>query len=67
MTSALRQYKNSTVKQGLKYLKMSTTHRGTMEGPKAPSEAWRRGVPRGGVWGAPPQYGGLGALPPEIF
>jgi len=45
-----------------------------MEGPKAPSEAWRREAPecRGG-WGlergavAPPQYGGLRALPPEKF
>jgi len=43
-----------------------------MEGPKAPSEARSAGVPRvvgsaslgrGAV--APPQYGGLGALPPE--
>ena len=50
------------------------TQRGTMEGPKAPSEARRREAPecregwglgRGAV--APPQYGGLGALPPENF
>ena len=30
------------------------TQRGTMEGPKAPSEAWRREAPEcrgGGVWG----------------
>jgi len=38
-----------------------------MEGPKAPSEARRReeGLGRGAV--ALPQYGGLGALPPENF
>jgi len=50
------------------------TQRETMERPKAPSEARRREAPecRGG-WGlgrgavAPPQYGGLGALPPENF
>ena len=42
-----------------------------MEGPKVPSEARRREAPRG--WGlrrgavAPPQYGGLGAMPPEKF
>jgi len=47
-----------------------------MEGPKAPSpergtEARSAGVPRG--WGlgrgavAPPQYGGLGALPQKIL
>jgi len=45
-----------------------------MEGPKVPGEAWRREAPeRRGGWGlgrgavAPPQYGGLGAKPPEIF
>jgi len=45
-----------------------------MEGPKVPSEAWRReaperrggsGLKRGAV--APPQYGGLGATPQKIF
>ena len=47
------------------------TQRGTMERPKAPSEARRREAPR--VWGLergavdPPQYGGLAALPPENF
>jgi len=33
------------------------THRGTMEGPKAPSEARRREAPEcrgGGVWGGAP-------------
>jgi len=42
-----------------------------MEGPKVPSEARRREAPeRRGGWGlkrgavAPPQYGGLGAMPP---
>jgi len=48
---------SSTKHQGLKYLKMSTTHRGTMEGSKAPSEARRRKAPecRGGrVWGGAP-------------
>ena len=46
----------------------------TMEGPKVPSEARRREAPeRRGGWGlergavAPPQYGGLGAMPPENF
>ena len=46
-----------------------------MEGPKVPSEARRREAPehRGGRVGlgrsavAPPQYGGLGAMPPEKF
>ena len=38
-----------------------------MEGPKVPSEARRREAPeRRGGWG-PPQYGGLGAMPPENF
>ena len=46
----------------------------SMEGPKVPSEARRRAAPerrggcglgRGAV--APPQYGGLGAMPPEKF
>jgi len=35
-----------------------------MDGPKVPSEAWRREAPerRGGGSGeGPPQYGGLGA------
>jgi len=39
-----------------------------------PSEGWRREAPeRRGGWGlergtvAPPQYGGLGAMPPENF
>jgi len=54
-------------------LNVNYTQRGTMEGPKAPSEALRReakrrsaegwGLGRGAV--APPQYGGLVALPPE--
>jgi len=46
----------------------------SMEGPKVPSEARRREAPeRRGGWGlrmgavAPPQYGGLGAMPPEKF
>ena len=45
-----------------------------MEGPKVPSEARRREAPeRRGGWGlrrgavAPPQYGGLGLCPQEIF
>jgi len=45
-----------------------------MEGPKVPSEGRRREAPeRRGGWGlrrgavAPPQYGGLGAMPPKIF
>jgi len=45
-----------------------------MEGPKVPSEARRREAPeRRGRWGlgrgavARPQYGGLGAMPPENF
>jgi len=45
-----------------------------MEGPKVQSEAWRREAPeRRGWWGlgrgavAPPQYGGLGDMPPENF
>jgi len=45
-----------------------------MEGPKVTSEARRREAPeRRGGWGlgrvavAPPQYGGLGAMPPENF
>ena len=41
----------------------------TIEGPKVPSEARSAeggcGLGRGAV--APPQYGGLGALPPENF
>jgi len=39
-----------------------------MEELKAPSEARKREAPecRGG-WDAPPQYGGLGVLPPEIL
>jgi len=36
-----------------------------MEGPKAPSEARRREAPE--CRGGSPQYGGLGALPPENF
>ena len=46
----------------------------TMEGPKVPSEAREArsaGAPRGVESGegavAPPQYGGLGAMPPENF
>ena len=50
------------------------TQRRTMEGPKDPSEARRREA-RECRWGwglgmdavAPPQYGGLGALPSEKF
>jgi len=45
-----------------------------MEGPKVPSEARRREAPeRREGWGlgrgavAPPQYGGLGAMPRENF
>jgi len=42
-----------------------------MEGLKVSSEAWRREVPRRWALGrgtvAPPQYGGLGAMPPENF
>jgi len=45
-----------------------------MEGPKVPSEARRREAPeRREGWGlrrgavAPPQYEGLGAMPPENF
>jgi len=45
--------------------------RASMEGPKVPSEAREaRSAEGGGVWGgavAPPQYGGLGAKPPENF
>ena len=48
--------------------------RASMEGPKVPSEARRREAPeRRGGWGlgrgavAPPQHGGLGAMPPENF
>ena len=41
------------------------------EGPKVPSEARRREAPRGVGSGrgavAPPQYGDLGAMPPENF
>ena len=45
----------------------------TMEGPKVPSEAREArsaGAPRGGMGRgavAPPQYGDLGAMPPENF
>ena len=45
--------------------------RASMEGPKVPSEVRRREAPRG--WGlgrgavAPPQHGGLGAMPLENF
>jgi len=44
---------------------------GGTKGPERGAEARSAGVPRG--WGlgrgavAPPQYGGLGALPPENF
>jgi len=44
----------------------------TMEGPKV-SERGAGGAKRRGGWGlgrgavAPPQYGGLGAMPPENF
>ena len=45
--------------------------RASMEGPKVPSEAQRCEAPRGVGLGrgavAPPQYGGLGAMPPEKF
>jgi len=47
------------------YQNVNYTQRGTMEGPKAPSEARRREAPKCRVgWGlgrgavAPPQYGG---------
>ena len=60
--------------QGLKYFKMSTTHREgrwRAEGPERGTESRSTGVPK--RWGlgrgavAPPQYKGLGALPPENF
>ena len=60
--------------QGLKYLKMSTTHREgrwRAEGPERGTEARSAGLPRARGLGrgaiAPPQYGGLGALPSENF
>ena len=61
--------------QGLKYLKNCQLHTkkddGGAEGLERGTEARSAGVPMG--WGlrrgavAPPQYGGLGALPPENF
>jgi len=63
------------IDQGLKYLRMSTTHReGRWRGAESlerGTEARSAGVPRGLRPGegrrSPSQYGGLGALPPENF
>ena len=72
--SGYRSAKIIKIGQGLKYLKMSTTHRegrwrsrrprGRHGGAKR-RRAWRWGLGRGAV--APPQYGGLWALFPENF
>jgi len=66
--------KQDCIRQGLKYLKMSTTHReGRWRGlrPRARHGGAKRrsaeGVGSGEGRRSPSQYGGLGALPPENF
>ena len=64
--SVTRPYSGPKISQNVNY-----TQRGTMEGPKAPSEAQSAGVPRGLGLGrgtvAPPQYGGLGHCPRKFL